>query len=318
MSHQGKFYAHRGVDKDLVHCPPPQRIDATQMDSGPQNAAARTLQSRTDVRVCEPPRPIGGIVDDSPRRLTSPLPPQPLTDARSADDASPPPPPPNGAGRRDVCAALTRVHLGHGSARVVSQPAEGPAKAKYEGAVSAYARSRDLSRKLLKKLASGDDDDASSDDEAPVLPPRAPTTTTMSFGAAEAEYLRSKGLSQKMSSMFETRPRATAAPAPHLSAADVSALFAPNVVSLDAVAAPAYELQETDGGFVVIIGPISGATSAADLDVFATASELSFCFGAVSLRVLLPRAVDETSVRAKFKKQDATLRVILNFLEPDL
>ena len=67
---QGKFYAHQNVAKDLTYCPSPQRIDpgaSAPKAVGP--SAGRTLASRTDHVVCEPPRPLGAPRATSPRRI---------------------------------------------------------------------------------------------------------------------------------------------------------------------------------------------------------------------------------------------------------
>ena len=104
---QGQFYAHTAVDKDLKHCPPPQRLDGQQ--SGPSTApirlstgANRTLASRTDVVVCEPPRRLGAAsADSAPRKLEArPVPPAapppvratPPTPEPAPAAAAPPPP----------------------------------------------------------------------------------------------------------------------------------------------------------------------------------------------------------------------------------
>ena len=65
---QGKFYAHTAVDKDLKHCPPPQRLDGQPPSTAPVRlspGANRTLASRTDVVVCEPPRRLGAAPSDA-------------------------------------------------------------------------------------------------------------------------------------------------------------------------------------------------------------------------------------------------------------
>ena len=69
---QGKFYAHTAVDKDLKHCPPPQRLSGQPPSNAPVRlspGANRTLASRTDVVVCEPPRRLGAAPSDAPRKL---------------------------------------------------------------------------------------------------------------------------------------------------------------------------------------------------------------------------------------------------------
>lgn len=83
---QGQFYAHTAVDKDLKHCPPPQRLDGQQSPSTApvrlSTGANRTLASRTDVVVCEPPRWLGAApADSAPRKL----------EARPVPLAAPPP-----------------------------------------------------------------------------------------------------------------------------------------------------------------------------------------------------------------------------------
>ena len=68
---QGKFYAHTAVDKDLKHCPPPQRLTGQPPSTAPQRLSPgtnRTLASRTDVVVCEPPRRLGAAPSDAPRK----------------------------------------------------------------------------------------------------------------------------------------------------------------------------------------------------------------------------------------------------------
>ena len=67
---QGKFYAHTAVDKDLKHCPPPQKITGQPPSTAPVRLGTnRTLASRTDVVVCEPPRRLGAAPSDAPRKL---------------------------------------------------------------------------------------------------------------------------------------------------------------------------------------------------------------------------------------------------------
>ena len=74
---QGKFYAHTAVDKDLKHCPPPQRLDGQPLSTAPVRLSPgtnRTLASRTDVVVCEPPRRLGAAPSDAAPRKTEPRP----------------------------------------------------------------------------------------------------------------------------------------------------------------------------------------------------------------------------------------------------
>ena len=68
---QGKFYAHTAVDKDLKHCPPPQKITGQPPSTAPVRlgpGSNRTLASRTDVVVCEPPRRLGAAPSDAAPR----------------------------------------------------------------------------------------------------------------------------------------------------------------------------------------------------------------------------------------------------------
>ena len=72
---QGKFYAHTAVDKDLKHCPPPQRISGQPPSTAPVRLGTnRTLASRTDVVVCEPPRRLGAAPSDAAPRKPEPRP----------------------------------------------------------------------------------------------------------------------------------------------------------------------------------------------------------------------------------------------------
>ena len=87
---QGKFYAHTAVDKDLKHCPPPQRLSGQPPSNAPVRlspGANRTLASRTDVVVCEPPRRLGAAPSDAaPRKLE----PRPALAAPAGPAPSPP------------------------------------------------------------------------------------------------------------------------------------------------------------------------------------------------------------------------------------
>ena len=68
---QGKFYAHTAVDKDLKHCPPPQKITGQPLSTAPLRlgpGSNRTLASRTDVVVCEPPRRLDAAPSDAAPR----------------------------------------------------------------------------------------------------------------------------------------------------------------------------------------------------------------------------------------------------------
>ena len=72
---QGKFYAHTAVDKDLKHCPPPQKITGQPPSTAPVRLGTnRTLASRTDVVVCEPPRRLGAAPSDAAPRKPEPRP----------------------------------------------------------------------------------------------------------------------------------------------------------------------------------------------------------------------------------------------------
>ena len=90
---QGKFYAHTAVDKDLKHCPPPQRLTGQAPSTAPVRLSPgtnRTLASRTDVVVCEPPRRLGAAPFDAAPRKLEPRP-------APAAPAGPAPSPPAGA-----------------------------------------------------------------------------------------------------------------------------------------------------------------------------------------------------------------------------
>ena len=94
---QGKFYAHTAVDKDLKHCPPPQRLDGQPPSNAPVRlspGANRTLASRTDVVVCEPPRRLGAAPSDAaPRKHEArPAPAAPAGPVPSPPAATPSPP----------------------------------------------------------------------------------------------------------------------------------------------------------------------------------------------------------------------------------
>ena len=95
---QGKFYAHTAVDKDLKHCPPPQRLTGQPPSTAPVRLGPgtnRTLASRTDVVVCEPPRRLGAAPSDAaaPRkREPRPAPAAPAGPAPSPPAAAPSPP----------------------------------------------------------------------------------------------------------------------------------------------------------------------------------------------------------------------------------
>jgi len=97
---QGKFYAHTAVDKDLKHCPPPQRLTGQAPSTAPVRlspGANRTLASRTDVVVCEPPRRLGAAPSDAaaPRKPEArPAPAAPAGPAPSPPAAAPSPPQP--------------------------------------------------------------------------------------------------------------------------------------------------------------------------------------------------------------------------------
>ena len=103
---QGKFYAHTAVDKDLKHCPPPQRLDGQPPSTAPVRLGTnRTLASRTDVVVCEPPRRLGAAPSDAAPRKLAPRPapaapagpaPSPPATAPSSPAAAPSPPQPAG------------------------------------------------------------------------------------------------------------------------------------------------------------------------------------------------------------------------------
>ena len=70
---QGKFYAHTAVDKDLKHCPPPQRLSGQPPSTAPVRLGTnRTLASRTDVVVCEPPRRLGAAPSDAAPAAAAP------------------------------------------------------------------------------------------------------------------------------------------------------------------------------------------------------------------------------------------------------
>ena len=102
---QGKFNAHTAVDKDLKHCPPPQRLDGQPPSTAPVRlspGANRTLASRTDVVVCEPPRRLGAAPSDAAPRKPEPRPapaaaapagPAPSPPAAAASPAAAPSPP---------------------------------------------------------------------------------------------------------------------------------------------------------------------------------------------------------------------------------
>ena len=96
---QGKFYAHTAVDKDLKHCPPPQKITGQPPSTAPVRlgpGSNRTLASRTDVVVCEPPRRLGAAPSDAaPRKRearTAPAAAAPAGPAPSPPAATPSPP----------------------------------------------------------------------------------------------------------------------------------------------------------------------------------------------------------------------------------
>ena len=96
---QGKFYAHTAVDKDLKHCPPPQRLTGQAPSTAPVRlspGANRTLASRTDVVVCEPPRRLGAAPSDAAPRKPGPrpAPAAPAGPAPSPPAATPSPPRP--------------------------------------------------------------------------------------------------------------------------------------------------------------------------------------------------------------------------------
>ena len=96
---QGKFYAHTAVDKDLKHCPPPQRITGQPPSTAPVRLGTnRTLASRTDVVVCEPPRRLGAAPSDAaPRKRearTAPAAAAPAGPAAVSPAATPSPPRP--------------------------------------------------------------------------------------------------------------------------------------------------------------------------------------------------------------------------------
>ena len=96
---QGKFYAHTAVDKDLKHCPPPQRLSGQPPSTAPVRLGTnRTLASRTDVVVCEPPRRLGAAPSDAaprkPEARTAPA--APAGPAPSPPAAAPSAPQPAG------------------------------------------------------------------------------------------------------------------------------------------------------------------------------------------------------------------------------
>ena len=95
---QGKFYAHTAVDKDLKHCPPPQRISGQPPSTAPVRLGTnRTLASRTDVVVCEPPRRLGAAPSDAAPAAAAPAGPAaaaPAGPAPSPSAAMPSPPRP--------------------------------------------------------------------------------------------------------------------------------------------------------------------------------------------------------------------------------
>ncbi len=96
---QGKFYAHTAVDKDLKHCPPPQKITGQPPSTAPKRLSPgtnRTLASRTDVVVCEPPRRLGAAPSDAAPRKHEPrpAPAAPAGPAPSPPAAAPSPPRP--------------------------------------------------------------------------------------------------------------------------------------------------------------------------------------------------------------------------------
>ena len=97
---QGKFYAHTAVDKDLKHCPPPQRLDGQPPSTAPVRLGTnRTLASRTDVVVCEPPRRLGAAPSDAAPRKHEARPPAAAAPAApaTAAPAGPAPSPPAAA-----------------------------------------------------------------------------------------------------------------------------------------------------------------------------------------------------------------------------
>ena len=94
---QGKFYAHTAVDKDLKHCPPPQKITGQPPSTAPVRLGTnRTLASRTDVVVCEPPRRLGAAPSDAAPRKPEPrtAPAAPAGPVPSPPAAMPSPPRP--------------------------------------------------------------------------------------------------------------------------------------------------------------------------------------------------------------------------------
>ena len=109
---QGKFYAHTAVDKDLKHCPPPQRLDGQPPSTAPVRLGPgtnRTLASRTDVVVCEPPRRLGAAPSDAaPRKLAprtapaAPAGPAPSPPATAPSSPAAAPSPPQPAGKQAV------------------------------------------------------------------------------------------------------------------------------------------------------------------------------------------------------------------------
>ena len=99
---QGKFYAHTAVDKDLKHCPPPQKITGQPPSTAPKRLSPgtnRTLASRTDVVVCEPPRRLGAAPSDAAPRKPEARPPAAAAPAApaTAAPAGPAPSPPAAA-----------------------------------------------------------------------------------------------------------------------------------------------------------------------------------------------------------------------------
>lgn len=97
MPAQGKFYSHQKVDADLSYCPAPRRLGAAAgkaREAPPRRlddttTASRTLASRTDLVVCEPPRRLDAGASDAPR----PIPARPAAAAAPTlpEPDSPPP-----------------------------------------------------------------------------------------------------------------------------------------------------------------------------------------------------------------------------------
>ena len=191
---QGKFYSHQAVDRDMVHCPPPQRLSGPVAAELPEShGPGRTLASRTQVRVCAPPT----RVDAGPTATTSRVRKAGVehqraeVEARYNDSVS--------AYARSKALSLRCLEEVSGLKTLASTPPPAPTplppaaapeeskSSKTEELEAAYARSKALAQRQMAATAQGADAAERPPPPPPPPPPQVQHAVSERDGALEVE-----------------------------------------------------------------------------------------------------------------------------------